>query len=74
MLSKLMHWVSDFVEFNFWMNLVICDRYILLVMSIYEIKIEVSFSKCFMIYLLDMLKCHKLLIGLTIQAIAPTLE
>ena len=49
-------------------------RYVLLVMSIHEIKIESSFSKCFVIYLLDMLKCHRLLIGLVIQAIALTLE
>ena len=49
-------------------------RYILLVMSIYEIKIEGYFSKCFMIYLLDMLKYHRLLIGLVTQAIALTLK
>jgi len=49
-------------------------RYVLLVMSIYEIKIEGSFSKCTVIYLLDMLKDHRLLIGLITQAIALTLE
>ena len=50
------------------------DRYVLLVMSIYEIKIEGSLCKCFVIYLLAMLKCHKLLIGLVTQVIILTLE
>jgi len=50
------------------------DKYVLLVMSIYEIKIKDSFSKCFVIYLLDMLKRHRLLIGLITQAITLALE
>ena len=44
------------------------------VKGIYEIKIKCSFSKCFVIYLLDMLKSNRLLIGLVTQAIALTLE
>jgi len=43
-------------------------------MSIYKIKIEVSFSKRFMIDLLDMLKCHRLQIGLITQEITLTVE
>jgi len=55
------------------MNLVICDRYVL-VMSIYGIKIEISFSKCYLIYLLDMLNSHRLLMGLVTRAMALTLK